>query len=540
MTASTRSPLRNVYWSWYASAGSRSREEVAEQQLPEPASRLRRAERLLQPGQVAHALVHLRGRLPELAELRADPRRGRRGGIEPPVEGLVEPAEAAIQLGVSGRQLIARVGPQALELAAKLAAQGADEPRRSGDEADKEDAKEGQGDHGPRTVEQGVGRRPAACLGPFALRSVLCGLVACCGGLLLVLLGALLGHCLAAPAPSPPVGAMHRPSGPRPPSCHDRAVCRASSSIPPCRRHRGSISPGRGSRKRRRTRYDRRRVGQEVPHAQPAAPRPGAQAASRSARDRPPPALADHRRRRRPDRPHRRRRGVRSTSRSAAAAPRRTRRCSDAGCTIVKKPAQGRQHVPTLAKGWKYNTFPPTTGPHFPSPAPYDFYSEPVQQYRLVHNLEHGSIVIQYGSDVPQSTVSQIRDWYLQDPNGIVVAPFPALKDKVVLEAWTAPDAAPGQTPPPGEGIVVDLPRLRRVRGRRVHRDVRLPGPGALPAQHARPGRLGISPPGWRNWSDAPDLKSGALAGVRVRVPPPALAQKPTKVPVRRLVTSRP
>ena len=66
--------------------------------------------------------------------------------------------------------------------------------------------------------------------------------------------------------------------------------------------------------------------------------------------------------------------------------------------------------------------------------------------------------MIQYGSDVPQSTVSQIRDWYLKDPNGIIVAPFPALKDKVVFEAWTAPDAAPGQTPPPGEGIVATCP----------------------------------------------------------------------------------
>ena len=56
----------------------------------------------------------------------------------------------------------------------------------------------------------------------------------------------------------------------------------------------------------------------------------------------------------------------------------------NAGCTIVKKPAQGRAHVPKLAKNFKYNTFPPTTGPHFPSPAPYDFYEEPVQQYRLL------------------------------------------------------------------------------------------------------------------------------------------------------------
>src|SRR5438445_8197260 len=30
---------------------------------------------------------------------------------------------------------------------------------------------------------------------------------------------------------------------------------------------------------------------------------------------------------------------------------------------------------------------------------------------------------------------------------------------------------------------------------------------------------------GWRNWSDAPDLKSGGLRAVRVRVPPSALAR---------------
>ena len=129
-----------------------------------------------------------------------------------------------------------------------------------------------------------------------------------------------------------------------------------------------------------------------------------------------------------------------------------------AGCTITKKPALGRQHVVKLKQGFKYNTFPPTTGPHFPSPAPYDFYSEPVEQYRLVHNLEHGSIIVQYGSDVPQSTVEQIREWYLKDPNGIVVAPLPALKGKVVFEAWTSPDVAPGQAPGPGEGVLASCP----------------------------------------------------------------------------------
>jgi len=132
----------------------------------------------------------------------------------------------------------------------------------------------------------------------------------------------------------------------------------------------------------------------------------------------------------------------------------------DAGCTIEKKPAQGRQHVAKLSNGFKYNTFPPTTGPHNAVPAIYDFYAEPVEQVRLVHNLEHGSIVVQYGSDVPKETVDQIRDWYLRNPDGIVVAPLPALKDKLVLEAWTAPDATPGQRPAPGEGVLARCPRF--------------------------------------------------------------------------------
>jgi hypothetical protein len=130
----------------------------------------------------------------------------------------------------------------------------------------------------------------------------------------------------------------------------------------------------------------------------------------------------------------------------------------DAGCTIVKKPALGRQHVAKLKQGFKYNTFPPTSGPHFPTPAPFDFYSEPVEQYRLVHNLEHGAVVIQYGKDVPESMISQIRAWYLKDPDGIVVAPLPALEDKIALEAWTAPDAAPGQRPAPGQGVLAKCP----------------------------------------------------------------------------------
>jgi hypothetical protein len=106
---------------------------------------------------------------------------------------------------------------------------------------------------------------------------------------------------------------------------------------------------------------------------------------------------------------------------------------------------QGRKHVQQLSKGFRYNSTPPTSGPHFATPAVWNVYDRPVEQFRLVHNLEHGGVVVQYGSGVPQATVGEIVDWYSNDPRGLVVAPLPAeleqespaLRSKVALTAWT-------------------------------------------------------------------------------------------------------
>jgi hypothetical protein len=116
-----------------------------------------------------------------------------------------------------------------------------------------------------------------------------------------------------------------------------------------------------------------------------------------------------------------------------------------AGCVQQTFPAQGRNHVQELAKGFKYNSFPPTSGPHYPQPAVWNIYDQPVRQIYLVHNLEHGGIVVQYGDKVPQATVDQIKSWYVNgDRNAIVVAPLPALGDKVALTAWTHLATCPG------------------------------------------------------------------------------------------------
>jgi len=60
-----------------------------------------------------------------------------------------------------------------------------------------------------------------------------------------------------------------------------------------------------------------------------------------------------------------------------------------------------------------------------------------VPEIRLVHNLEHGAVILQYGNKIPASQVDDITSWYRQDANAVIVAPLPKLGNKIALTAWT-------------------------------------------------------------------------------------------------------
>ena len=55
----------------------------------------------------------------------------------------------------------------------------------------------------------------------------------------------------------------------------------------------------------------------------------------------------------------------------------------------------------------------------------------PLYPAQVVHNLEHGGIFIQYGKDVPQATVDQLKAFYDQHLNGTLLAPLPRLGSKI-------------------------------------------------------------------------------------------------------------
>ena len=107
-----------------------------------------------------------------------------------------------------------------------------------------------------------------------------------------------------------------------------------------------------------------------------------------------------------------------------------------AGCTFNHYPQQPRNHV-ALNYKFHYNSFPATSGPHYYQWVIWNDYTSPVRQIQQIHNLEHGGIVIQYGSKVPRSDVDKINAFYGTDPNAMLVAPFPTLGNKIAVEAWT-------------------------------------------------------------------------------------------------------
>jgi hypothetical protein len=116
-----------------------------------------------------------------------------------------------------------------------------------------------------------------------------------------------------------------------------------------------------------------------------------------------------------------------------------------AGCTLQSFKGVSRQHISNPAarpKSW--NSFPPTSGPHYFTPAVYGFYSQPVELARVLHNLEHGGVYMLYGPKTPPDTVQLLRGVYDRDPRGLVVAPLPEMGNKIAFGAWTSP--APGSS----------------------------------------------------------------------------------------------
>lgn len=106
-----------------------------------------------------------------------------------------------------------------------------------------------------------------------------------------------------------------------------------------------------------------------------------------------------------------------------------------AACTAVRSPQLlAPPHIQPPAKG-TYNSVPPTSGPHYPAPAPAGVYDEPIANELQVHNLEHGHVMVQHRG-LTEEQVAALRRIVESDPRMVVMAPYPDMVPRLALTAW--------------------------------------------------------------------------------------------------------
>ena len=110
----------------------------------------------------------------------------------------------------------------------------------------------------------------------------------------------------------------------------------------------------------------------------------------------------------------------------------------------VPVPSMGAQHVAIGQPHAQYNSTPPTSGPHFDTPAAWGDSHTTLPEETWIHNLEHGGIVALY--NCPQGCpglVQSLDDFLKTGPFSkygyakMVVTPYSKIPNKLTMVAWS-------------------------------------------------------------------------------------------------------
>ena len=109
-----------------------------------------------------------------------------------------------------------------------------------------------------------------------------------------------------------------------------------------------------------------------------------------------------------------------------------------AGSEGVKTfPEAGRDHISPGEQPDNWNSNPPTSGDHLASPLPPGVYNSDQDMRAMVHNLEHGYVVMVY-KGIPDDQVDQLRQFVeAREGSKLVLSPWSGLESNgVALVAW--------------------------------------------------------------------------------------------------------
>jgi hypothetical protein len=88
----------------------------------------------------------------------------------------------------------------------------------------------------------------------------------------------------------------------------------------------------------------------------------------------------------------------------------------------------------------RYDSSPPTSGPHFPFVVAPGIYDGPIPDGLALHAMEHGHIVVHYAAGIPPRDLESLRRLAKRYSRDVVLAPYPNLSAPLVLTAWARID----------------------------------------------------------------------------------------------------
>ncbi|WP_075061770.1 DUF3105 domain-containing protein [Ornatilinea apprima] len=111
-------------------------------------------------------------------------------------------------------------------------------------------------------------------------------------------------------------------------------------------------------------------------------------------------------------------------------------------------PIASREHIPDGQKAVDYNSDPPTSGQHYDQPAEAGFYEVAPPDEALVHNLEHGHVVVYYNCElVDEAACASLKEQIKQSMSRagvaretgtikLVAAPRPGMPNLITYTSW--------------------------------------------------------------------------------------------------------
>ena len=114
-----------------------------------------------------------------------------------------------------------------------------------------------------------------------------------------------------------------------------------------------------------------------------------------------------------------------------------TKAAAAAGCELRDVKASGSfDHTTDPNERVKYNSNPPTSGRHYVVPADDGAYSTAPTDEQLVHELEHGRVIIWFKPTLPADTRADLKALFDEDTYQMVLVPRAKMPYQVAASAW--------------------------------------------------------------------------------------------------------